>query len=202
MSKEVKSFACRGRPRCFDLDEALDRSLVLFWQNGFQNTSLDEIADAVGVKKPSLYAAFGDKEMLFRQVLQRYAGKFCQPFEALRRHDDIRAAVNAFFDQGITSSSGPGTPRGCLLASAFADSGLFPASLAAEVRALVSKADYAIAQRLKRAVECGQLPSDFDVKGTAKFLNCLMHGIALRARAGEKSANLQGVKRVALRCLG
>jgi AcrR family transcriptional regulator len=202
MSKEVKSSACRGRPRCFNLDEALDRSLVLFWQNGFQNTSLDEIAAAVGVKKPSLYAAFGDKEMLFRQVLQRYACKFGQPFEALRQHDDIRAAVNAFFDLGITSSSGQGTPRGCLLATAFADCGLFPESLAGEVRALVAKADRAVAQRLQQAVECRQLPADFDVKSTAKFLNCLMHGIALRARAGEKSTNLQSVKKVALRCLG
>jgi TetR/AcrR family transcriptional regulator, copper-responsive repressor len=202
MGKELKSPTCRGRPRCFDLDEALDRSMVLFWQNGFQNTSLDEIADAVGVKKPSLYAAFGDKEMLFRQVLQRYAEKFGQPFVALRQHDDIRAAVNAYLDAGITCSLGQGTPRGCLLASAFADCELFPATLATEVRALVAKADRAMAQRLQKAVDCGQLAADFDVKGTAKFLNCLVHGIALRARAGEKNASLQSVKAVALRCLG
>src|ERR1700746_1659284 len=73
MSTEIQSSPTRGRPRCFDLEEALDRSLLLFWEKGFQNTSLDEIAEAVGVKKPSLYAAFGDKEMLFRKVLQRYS---------------------------------------------------------------------------------------------------------------------------------
>src|SRR5260370_42484476 len=71
MSTEIKTSPARGRPRCFDLEQALDRSMALFWEKGFQNTSLDEIAQAVGVKKPSLYAAFGYKELLFRKVIQR-----------------------------------------------------------------------------------------------------------------------------------
>jgi AcrR family transcriptional regulator len=194
--------ACRGRPRCFDLEQALDRSMFLFWEKGFQNTSLDEIAEAVGVKKPSLYAAFGDKEMLFRKVIERYSSKCSQPIEALEQHDDIREAINAFVDLGIAAGCGQKTPRGCLLASAFADSALLPPGLASEIKALVAKADRRVARRLQKAVTCGQLPPDFDVQGTAKFLNSLMQGIAIRARAGESCATLQSVKKVALRCLG
>ena len=201
MSTEIPSSPARGRPRCFNLDEALDRSLLLFWQKGFQNTSLDEIADAVGVKKPSLYAAFGDKEMLFRKVLQRYSGKHCEPVQALDRYDDIREAVNAFMELGIAASCGNGHPRGCLLASAFADSSLLPPNLTKEVKALVNEAEQAVAKRLKQAVRDGQLPADFDVRGTAKFLITLMHGLALRTRAGEKRADLQKMKTAALRCL-
>ena len=201
MSTEVKAPQARGRPRCFDLDEALDRSLLLFWQKGFQNTSLDEIAEAVGVKKPSLYAAFGDKEMLFRKVLRRYSGKLSGPVQALDRYDDIRAAINAFIELGIAAGCSHGEPRGCLLASAFADSTLLPPNLAKEIKALINQAEQAVAQRLKKAVRDGQLRADFDVKGTAKFLITLMHGVALRIRAGESRADLQKVKKAALRCL-
>ena len=202
MSTESKTPQGRGRPRCFDLEEALDRSLLLFWEKGFQNTSLDEIAAAVGVKKPSLYAAFGDKEMLFRKVLQRYSGKVSETAQALDRYDNVREAINAFIELGIASGCGNGHARGCLVATAFADSTVLPANLAKEIKALVGQADRAVAQRLKKAVRGGQLPADFDVKGTAKFLISLMHGIAIRVRAGENRADLQRVKNVALRCLG
>ncbi|MBV8212444.1 MAG: TetR/AcrR family transcriptional regulator [Verrucomicrobia bacterium] len=202
MSTEIKASQARGRPRCFNLEEALDRSLLLFWQKGFQNTSLDEIAEAVGVKKPSLYAAFGDKEMLFRKVLLRYSGKLSEPVQALDRYDDIREAINAFIELGITSGCSHGHPRGCLLASAFADSTLLPPNLAKEIKALINQADQAVAQRLKKAVRDGQLPADFDVKGAAKFLITLMHGVALRIRAGESRTDLQRIKKAALRCLG
>ncbi|HEY2422917.1 MAG TPA: TetR/AcrR family transcriptional regulator [Chthoniobacterales bacterium] len=202
MSTEIPSSPVRGRPRCFDLEEALDRSLLLFWEKGFQNTSLDEIAEAVGVKKPSLYAAFGDKEMLFRKVLQRYSSKLSEPVQVLDRHSNIREAIDAFIELGIAGGCSEGHPRGCLLASAFADSTLLPPNLAKEIKALVNQADQAVAQRLKKAVRDGQLPADFDVKGTAKFLITLMHGVALRLRAGESRAELRRTKNAALRCLG
>jgi AcrR family transcriptional regulator len=198
----MRSSPARGRPRCFNLEEALDRSLLLFWEKGFQNTSLDEIAEAVGVKKPSLYAAFGDKEMLFQKVLQRYAGKLSEPVLALQRYDNIREAIDAFIELGIAGGCSQGHPRGCLLVSAFADSSLLPPSLAQEIKTLVNQADRAVAQRLKQAVGDGQLPADFDVKGTAKFLITLMHGVALRIRAGESRTELRRMKPAALRCLG
>ena len=202
MSTEIASAPARGRPRCFDLEEALDRSLLLFWEKGFQNTSLDEIAEAVGVKKPSLYAAFGDKETLFRKVLQRYSSKLSEPVQVLDRYGNIREAIDAFIELGIAGGCSKGHPRGCLLASAFADSTLLPPNLAKEIKALVNQADQAVAQRLKKAVRDGQLPADFDVNGTAKFLITLMHGVALRLRAGESRAELRRTKNAALRCLG
>lgn len=177
--------------------------MMLFWQKGFRETSVDEIAQAVGVKKPSLYAAFGDKEMLFRKVIQRYSAQFSQPeMRTLQDHDDIRAALNSFFDKGIANASANGMPRGCLLATAFADCAFLPPQLGLEIKAIVRRADRVVAQRLTKAVRSGQLPSDFDVQSTAKFLNSVMHALVLRARAGETNANLRRAKQVALRCLG
>jgi AcrR family transcriptional regulator len=201
--KKMKAPTARGRPRCFDLEQALDHSMMLFWQKGFRETSLDEIAQAIGVKKPSLYAAFGDKEALFRRVMERYSQKFGQPeVLALRDHDDIYHALDAFFDRGIAYASGKRTPRGCLLATTFAECALLPMPLALKVKALIRQGDQVMAQRLEKAVRCGQLPPGFDVKGSAKFLMSVMHALALRARAGETKANLLSLKRAALRCLG
>src|ERR1700749_1968867 len=100
MSTKIPSSPARGRPRCFDPKEALDRSLLLFWEKGFQNTSLDEIAEAGGVKKPSLNAALGDKETLFRKVLQRYSSRLSEPVQALDRYSNIREAIDAFIERG------------------------------------------------------------------------------------------------------
>ena len=87
------------------------------------------------------------------------------------------------------------------MASAFADSSGLPTNLAKEIKALINEADQAVAQRLKKAVRDGQLPADFDAKSTAKFLITLMHGIALRIRAGESRADLRKIKKAALSCL-
>jgi AcrR family transcriptional regulator len=200
--KQMKAPTARGRPRCFDLEKALDRSMMLFWQKGFRETSLDEIAQAIGVKKPSLYAAFGDKEMLFRKVIERYSEKFGQPeMHALQDNDDIYLALDAFFDRGIAYASGRRTPRGCLLATAFAECALLPMPVALKVKALIRQGDQVMAKRLEKAVRCGQLPPEFDVMSSAKFLMSVMHALALRARAGETRANLHSLKRAALRCL-
>jgi hypothetical protein len=140
--------------------------------------------------------------MLFRKVLQKYSAKLSGPIQALDRYDDIRDAIEAFIELGITAGCGQGHPRGCLLASAFADSSVLPPNLAKEIKALINQADLAVAQRLKKAIRHRQLPADFDAKGTAKFLITLMHGIALRIRAGESRADLRKIKKAAIRCLG
>jgi Tetracyclin repressor-like, C-terminal domain len=135
-------------------------------------------------------------------VLERYAGKVSGTVQVLVDYDDIREAINAFIELGISGLCSAEQPQGCLLVSAFADSTQLPPNLAKEITALVNQADQAVAQRLKRAVRDGQLPPDFDVKGTAKFFITLMHGVALRVRAGESRADLRKIKQVALRCLG
>jgi AcrR family transcriptional regulator len=173
--------------------------MMLFWEKGFQETSLDQVAQAVGVKKPSLYCAFGDKETLFQKVVQRYNAKFGQPaMRVLEDHQHVHEALNAFFNRGIAYACGNGTPRGCLLATAFSDSQHLPPKLAAEIKALINQTDRVIARRLEKAVRSGQLPAGFDAKGTAKYLNTVMHGLTMRARAGESEASLRNVIRIAL----
>src|SRR5438132_14281082 len=104
-----------GRPRAFDIDEALKRALLVFQQRGYEGTSLSDLTAAMGINRPSLYAAFGNKEELFRQVLARYAdGPAAYTREALDE-PAARAVVERLLRGAIEVTTDPLTPPGCLL---------------------------------------------------------------------------------------
>src|SRR5881397_2597277 len=103
-----------GRPRSFDLDKALDAALQVFWQKGYEGASLSDLTEAMGINRPSLYAAFGNKEALFRKVLDRYfAGPAAYVREALQE-PTARAVVERLLLGAAESHSDPRHPQGCL----------------------------------------------------------------------------------------
>ena len=103
-----------GRPRGFDADQALDRALEVFWRQGYEGTALSDLTAAMGINRPSLYATFGNKEALFRKVLDRYAdgpaGYAARALELPRARDVAEALVYG----AIELTTGPHTPRGCI----------------------------------------------------------------------------------------
>ncbi len=108
----------RGRPREFAVADALDRALPIFWRDGYDGASVSELAEAMGISKPSLYAAFGDKEGLYLQALSRYG----EQQEARRRHvldaqPDARLAVEAFLLSVVATYTDPALPGGCMVVS-------------------------------------------------------------------------------------
>src|SRR5438094_4748444 len=103
-----------GRPRAFDVDEALDQALRIFWRKGYAGASLPDLTRAMGINRPSLYAAFGNKEMLFRKALDRYAeGPAAYVCEALRE-PTARAVVERLLRGAIKLLTDPSNPGGCL----------------------------------------------------------------------------------------
>src|SRR5947209_16697338 len=103
-----------GRPRSFDLDKALDAALQVFWRKGYEGASLSDLTQAMGINRPSLYAAFGDKEMLFRKALDRYAsGPAAYVSEALKE-PTARAAIERLLREAADSLTNPHNPPGCL----------------------------------------------------------------------------------------
>src|ERR1700681_1233942 len=113
--KSDKSARSKGRPRAFDVDRALDRALHLFWRKGYEGTSLSDLTRAMGINRPSLYAAFGDKEALFRKVLDRYdSGPAAYVREALNQ-PTARAAVERLMEGAADLATASSNPRGCLL---------------------------------------------------------------------------------------
>src|SRR6202167_5712662 len=110
-----KSSGRMGRPRSFDIDGALDRALQLFWRKGYEGTSLSDLTKAVGVNRPSLYAAFGDKKALFRKALDRYlTGPAAYTQEALKE-PTARAVVERLLQGAADLNAAPRNPGGCLM---------------------------------------------------------------------------------------
>jgi TetR/AcrR family transcriptional regulator, copper-responsive repressor len=167
-----------GRPRSFDRDVALDTALEVFWEKGYDNTSVAELTEAIGIAPPSLYAAFGDKRQLFDEAAERYATLLHSETERALAAPSLRDAIEAALRAAAEQGTAPGTPRGCLVMSepCLADR-------RAESRALFR-------QRVQRGKDEGDLPRDADVEALTEFVFVLFAGISARARDGATSDQL------------
>jgi AcrR family transcriptional regulator len=180
-----------GRPRTFNLEKSLDSAVLVFWQKGYFDASLDDLTGAMGINRPSLYASFGDKQTLFLRCIDRYSetiGK--KPFVALADPQDIRGAILGFFNAVVETVCDENIPKGCLIACVLAEcAGEIPVIRDRFETAIVSS-DRAIEQRFLLAIKDNQLPANFPTRSHAQLATSLMHGIALRARAMEKKETL------------
>ncbi|HEY0702621.1 MAG TPA: TetR/AcrR family transcriptional regulator [Candidatus Acidoferrales bacterium] len=188
-----------GRPRCFDTDEALDAALAVFWKKGYEGTSLADLTKAMGIERPSLYAAFGNKEGLFRKVLNRYACK-SEEFvaEALGQRTS-RAVVQRLLMGNVDMTADPRNPAGCLLVQAAVAGGDESEAIRGEVNSLRRAGELALRKRLQRAKTEGDLPSDAEPADLAGYVFTVAHGMAVRAKSGATRTELKRVAETAMR---
>jgi len=181
-----------GRPREFDADLALDRALELFWRNGYEGASINEIADAMGVSKPSLYSAFGDKESLYLRALARY-GERQRSVHArvLEAEPDARRAVESLLLSAVEALADPDKPSGCMVVSGTTSctSPGVPESVKHALVEALHGGGRAIEARLARAKRDGQLPASTDVTALAVYFNTVLAGLSVQAR-GQQCAHL------------
>jgi AcrR family transcriptional regulator len=104
-----------GRPRSFDVDEALDQALNVFWRKGFEGTSLPDLTTAMGINRPSLYAAFGNKESLFRKAVERYEENTARRIHEALDEPDVRVAVETMLRRNIEAITDSRNPPGCFM---------------------------------------------------------------------------------------
>lgn len=183
----------RGRPRSFDIDAALDSGVEVFWKNGFQGTSMAELSSAMGLSKPSLYAAFGDKESLYLKALERYVNLLIELHaDLLADEPDARRAVEAFLHSIVDMLTNPILPGGCFIVNGTADCG--SSSMPADVENALSKAlqgsEKMLHERLLRAQRDGQWSLDASPKDIAALFGSLIAGLAVQAKSGAKAAKL------------
>lgn len=191
----------RGRPRNFDADTALERALHVFWRHGFQDASLSELTAAMGLNKPSLYAAFGDKEALYLQVLKRYAEqKIAQHAAILDAEPDGRDAFERFLKALAGMYTDPDLPGGCFIINGAADFGgsSTPASVESALRAALQANESRLKERLVRAQIDGQLAPDASVEELATAFMSLLAGLGVLAKSGTKRAKLYAVIKAAM----
>jgi len=192
----------RGRPRAFDADEALERALDVFWRKGFTDTSLTDLTEAMGINRPSLYAAYGDKQALFRKVVERYLeGPAAYSRQMLAEAPTARAAVEGLLlkSAGLLCDGGGRGRTGCLLVHGALGGGAEDAAIAAELAELRRLGEVALKERLDRALADGELPAGTDTAALAGFFTAVQQGMAVKARSGADADHLRAVVAQALR---
>jgi AcrR family transcriptional regulator len=189
----------RGRPREFDIDKALDSALHVFWRKGYEGASLPELTKAMGINRPSLYAAFGNKEALFRRVIDRYIeGPACYVREALKQ-PTARAVAEHLLTGGLDMLSDRRNPRGCLMVQAALACGEAARSIQRELVRRRAAGEAAIRERFQRAKAQGDLPADADPADLAGYVVTVMRGMAVQAAGGASREELRRVAEMALR---
>jgi TetR/AcrR family transcriptional regulator, transcriptional repressor for nem operon len=188
-----------ARSREFDVDEALDRATELFWTRGYEATSVQDLVDALGVNRASLYGTFGDKAQLFAAVLDRYDqhvnAAVCQELAAPASGVD---AIRAWFRALIQAATHPTGPRGCLLIGTLSASSDAPDSLRDRVVLTVRASTDRVQEALARDPHLARRD---DLRTLARFFAAEGHGLAVLARAGVRRQELEAAAEVALRVL-
>jgi len=187
-----------GRPRSFDTSKALDRALDVFWRKGYEGASLSELTTAMGINRPSLYAAFGDKEKLFRKVLDRYAeGPASYSIEALQEPTS-RAVVEHLLYGTADLLTSPQKPHGCLWVQGALACGNGADSVRKELISRRMAGEAALRQRLSRARRDGDLPPEANPASLARYVVTLIQGMSIQAAGGATRSELRRVIDIAL----
>lgn len=188
-----------GRPRGFDADEALEKAMLVFWRRGYDGVSLSDLARAMGITKTSLYAAFGNKDDLFRKALVRYGeGPAAYAVTALDE-PTAREVAAAYLKGSVLTCTWPGGPAGCLSTQAFMAAGHLEKPLREALDAWRVQNRARLSDRFRRAIAEGDLPPRADPDVLARYLMTTADGLAVQAAAGAGRAELQQVADAAVR---
>ncbi|MBP7701361.1 MAG: TetR/AcrR family transcriptional regulator [Phenylobacterium sp.] len=189
----------RGRPRSFDRDAALRWAMEVFWVKGYEGASISDLTGAMGIGSPSLYAAFGSKEALFREAIDLY-GRIEGPeiWDVVENAPDARAAVAGFLTATAHSFSRPGKPRGCMVVLSQLNATEASASVCAALRENRAQGQSGLEARLRRAVDDGELPPSVDVAALAAFYLTVQQGMSIQARDGASEDKLLSVAKGAM----
>jgi TetR/AcrR family transcriptional repressor of nem operon len=191
-----------ARPREFDESAALDAAVDCFWREGYEATSVRDLAARMGITGTSLYNAFGDKRSLFRQALQCYAERSTR--ERIARLESTyppKEAVCAFLREIIERSLDDDDRRGCLLVNSALEVAPHDPELGAEVTARLGEIEAFFCRALAAAQADGSVPPDREPMDLARLLLGVTLGLRVLARSNPKRELLEGVARPALALL-
>lgn len=184
----ARSRGVTGRPRRFDRASALERAKTMFWSIGYTGTSVAALTKELGISAPSLYAAFGDKDELFAEVLQSYVTQDTRALlESLDSHADVVRAFDAFFRTAVGLYAGDPLRKGCLIVTGAINCAPEQQKHVDLLRMLRGTTFERIKSRLFQALRDGQLLADTDLNALAQFFQAFLNGLALRARDGVEA---------------
>ncbi|WP_399925197.1 TetR/AcrR family transcriptional regulator [Streptomyces kanamyceticus] len=186
--------AARGRPRSFDRTTALERAMAVFWEQGYEATSMTDLTSAMEIRSPSLYAAFGSKEKLFLEAVALYGateGEFIA--RALADEPTARDAVAAVLRGNARAYTDEAKPGGCMIVQAAANCSRENAAVQDRLAEWRRAGAEDIAHRIERGVLEGELPADTDTEAVASFYTAILQGMSVQARDGATRSDLEKV---------
>ncbi|MEU7058351.1 TetR/AcrR family transcriptional regulator [Streptomyces sp. NPDC046197] len=187
----------RGRPRSFDRATALEKALLAFWEHGYEATSVSDLTRAMGIGTPSLYAAFGDKQALFAEVVREYDDRYgCFGDRALAEEPTARAAVERTLREAAVAYTAPGHPHGCLVVHAATNCTTPEVEQSLRERRIAGIA--AFESRMKDAIAMGELPPDTDAGALARYVGAIIQGMSQQARDGASREELEALAEIAM----
>lgn len=188
-----------ARPREFDVDEAIFKAMRLFWRKGYEATSLTDLTAELGITRPSLYAAFGNKEALFLQVLDRYDRETSPFIEAALDAPTVHGLAEGMLFGACAFHSRKTNPPGCLMVHGALVGDTAGINVRNETRLRRRRLQDRIAARLKRAKADGELSEQDDPAALSGYLVAVLRGIAVEAASGARPAELRRMAHVAMK---
>ena len=191
----------RGRPKVFDRENMLDNAMELFWQHGYEATSLSGLVEATGATAPTLYAEFTNKEGLFRAVLDRYVVRFVEKRKAELLCDEktVEQALLGYLTAVARGFASKDTPAGCFFINTSATLAASSEPIACSVRERHVRQEQTLLDFLRRRQQRGQIPEQTALATLAQFLSCVIYGMSVSARDGASEEKLMQIIHTTLR---
>jgi len=182
----------------FDRSEVLDRAMALFWTRGYEATSIQDLVEATGINRGSIYGTFGDKKGLFLAVLDHYSEKIARPTMTALADPDPRRAVERMFDSIIRRTSDPRFPRGCLNTNTSLECPTVGDEISRKIAERLGQQESAIYRVLRRAQAESSLDSTLDARALARFFTSVAQGLNVVNKAVADPGVLKDIARVAM----
>jgi len=191
-----------GRPIGFDRDAALEAAMLLFWERGFEGTSMADLTQAMSLNPSSIYAAFGDKHALFSAAVRRYMEIRAQYATKALEEPTLKRVIRALFDNTVAFLTTPGHPPTCMTLAGAAGCSL-EAKPARDLMTEIRKQNQiALRERLLKARKSGELPKDINADDYARYLSSIIAGLSIQAANGATKQELKRTAQMAVRHLG
>jgi AcrR family transcriptional regulator len=191
-----------GRPISFDKDAALEAAMLLFWERGYEGTSMADLTQAMGLNPSSIYAAFGDKHALFSLAAKRYMDTRSQYATKALEEPTLKRFIRALFDNTVAFLTAPGHPLTCMTLAGAVGCSADATPARDLMTAIRNQNQVAIRERLIKARKSGELSKDVNVDDYTRYLSTIIAGLSIQAANGSTKAELKRTAQMALHHLG
>lgn len=190
----------RGRPKCFDEQEALHKAMLLFWKYGYEATSMSDLTKALNLTAPSIYSAFGDKSQLFHKCLEYYlAHEACSLEIIFQQAQTAKVAIEIYLHENLKKLVQQNKPTGCMLVTATMNCSQEHAPIQHDLLLKRQQVKDKIYQRLQQGVDDGDLNHSTDLQAMTDYYTTVIQGLTMQARDGVEIEKLENVVTLALK---